>query len=63
VAARGREGQRIDLLAQGKVIEDDAAGDVGENGAAIFVDGEEQVSARVEGEAGDVLSVRKGQRV
>jgi hypothetical protein len=45
------------------VIEDDAAGDVGENGAAIFVDGEEQVSARVEGEAGDVLSVRKGQRV
>jgi hypothetical protein len=41
------------------VVEDDAAGDVGENGAAIFVDGEEQVSARVECEAGDVLAVRK----
>jgi hypothetical protein len=59
VAARGREGQRRHGLAQGEVVEDDAAGDVGENGAAIFVDGEEQVSARVECEAGDVLAVRK----
>jgi hypothetical protein len=45
------------------MVEDDAAGDVGKNGAAIFVDGEKQVTARVEGEARDVLSVRKRQRV
>jgi hypothetical protein len=41
------------------VVEYDATRDIGKDGATIFVDGEEEVSARVEGKACNVLSVRK----
>jgi hypothetical protein len=45
------------------VVQDDSARDICEDGATIFVYGEEQVAPRVQREAGDVLSVGKGQRV
>jgi hypothetical protein len=63
VSAGGRKGEGGDLAAEGEVVEYDSAGDVGEDGAAIFVDGEKQVAARVQCEAGDVASMRKGKCV
>jgi hypothetical protein len=45
------------------VVEDDSAGDVGEDRATIFVDREEQVAAWIQCEAGDVASMRKGKCV
>ena len=39
------------------MVEDDSTWDVGKDGTAIFVDGEEEVAARVQCEARDVLSV------
>lgn len=63
VTARGRKGEGGDLAAEGEVVEDDSAGDVGEDGTTIFVDGKEQVTARVQCEACDVASMRKGKCV
>lgn len=60
---RRRESNRGDLAAEGEVVENDATRDVGEDCAAIFIDREEEVSARVEGKACDVLAVRKRKRV
>jgi hypothetical protein len=59
-AGRG-ECERSNSLPEGEVVEHYAAGYVCENGAAIFVDGEEEVSAGVEGEAGDVFAVGEGE--
>ena len=61
--ARGREGQGRHRLAEGEVVEHDAARHIGEDRAAIFVDGEEEVAAGIQCEAGDVLSVGEGQGV
>lgn len=64
MTARGRKGKSGDLIAEREVIQGYPARDVGENGAAIFVDGEEEVSARVQCEAGDISAMgkRKGIR-
>jgi hypothetical protein len=59
MATRRREGQRCDLLPEGEVVEGYPPGDVGEDCAAIFVDGEEEVAARVECQAGNVAAVRE----
>ena len=61
--ARGGEGQGCDVVAEGEVVEKDASWDIGEDGATVFVDGEEQVPAGVQCQAGDVLSVRKRQGI
>tara|TARA_R110002003_G_scaffold145_8_gene13413 strand:- start:32053 stop:32244 length:192 start_codon:yes stop_codon:yes gene_type:complete len=61
--ARRGEGQRRHLTTQGEVVEDGPARDVGEDGATILVDGEEQVAARVQRQAGNVLAVREWQGV
>ena len=45
--------------AEGKMVEDDSAGDVGQNGSAIRVDCEKEISTRIQCKTGDVLSVRK----
>jgi hypothetical protein len=45
------------------VVEDDASRDICEDRAAVFVDGEEKVSAGVQCKAGDVLAVRKWEGV
>lgn len=50
-----------DLFPERKVVENYAAGHVCEDGAAIFVDGEEEVSAGVESEAGNVFAVGEGE--
>jgi hypothetical protein len=45
------------------VVENDSAGDICEDGATVFVDGEEEIAARIECEARDVLAVRERQSV
>lgn len=59
-AIRGKD-QRIDLAAQRKMIQNDAARYICEDGVAVEVDCEEEVASWVEGEAGDVLAMCKGQ--
>lgn len=63
VSARRRKGERRDFATKGKVVEDNAAGDVGEDCATVLVDGQQKVAARVQCEAGDVLAMRKGEGV
>jgi len=63
VASRRRESDSGDFAAEREMVEDDAAGYVGENGTAVLVDGEEQVTARVQCQAGNVGSVRERKRV
>jgi hypothetical protein len=63
VPAGWGEGDGRDLFAEGEVVEDDASRDIGEDGAAVFVDGEEEVAARVQCEARDVLSVGERERI
>ena len=41
------------------MVDHDSARNIGEDGATVFVDGEEEVAARVQRQAGDVLSVGK----
>jgi hypothetical protein len=42
------------------MVKDYAAGNVCEDCAAVFVDGEEEVAAGVEGETSDVFAVGEG---
>lgn len=63
MATRGRKGEGSHFAAEGEVVEDDAAGNVGQDCAAILVDGEKKVSAGVECEANNVLAMGKGKRV
>lgn len=46
--ARGRESDRGDFTAEREVVEDDTAGDVGEDCTAVLVDRKEQVASRVQ---------------
>lgn len=45
------------------MVEDDAAGDIGEDCAAVLVDGKKKISAGVKCEANDVFAMGKGKRV
>jgi hypothetical protein len=45
------------------VVENDSSRDVCEDRATVFVDGEEEVAAGVQCEAGDVLAVREWEGV
>ena len=60
---RGRESDRGNFAAEGEVVEYDATRNIGEYCATVFIGREEEVSARVEGKACDVLPVRKRKRV
>lgn len=63
VAARGRKGEGRDLAAKGEVVGRYSALDIGQDGVAVLVDGEQEVAPRREADAGDVLAVGKGKRV
>lgn len=60
---RRRESDRGDFAAKREVVEYDATRNIGEDCATVFIDREEEVSARVESQACDVLPVRKRKRV
>ena len=63
VPSRWREGESGDFTAEREVVEDDAAGDVGEDRTAVLVDRKEQVASRVQCEASNVRSVRERKSV
>lgn len=48
VPSRRRESESGDFTAEREVVEDDTAGDVGEDCTAVLVDRKEQVASRVQ---------------
>lgn len=62
VSSRGCELESCDGASKGEVIYGDSTGKVCKNSTAVFVYGEEKVTARVESETSNVLSMGKGER-
>lgn len=57
VSARRRERERCDLRPEGEVVDGHAAGNVGQNRMAVFVNGEKEVSAWGEADSNNVLAM------
>jgi hypothetical protein len=57
VSAGRCKGKSGDLTAEGEVVKNDPAGDVGKDRATVLVDREEQVATRVQCQAGNVGSM------
>lgn len=63
VASTGRELDGCDRVSEGEVVQRDPSREVCEDGAAIFVYGEDEIALWVEGKAADVLAMRERKSV
>jgi hypothetical protein len=63
VTSRGRELERRNSGFEGEVVDGNAPLEVGQNAAAIFIDGQEKVTPRRKVETVDVCTVRERQGI
>jgi hypothetical protein len=63
VSTGWRKGEGCDFALEGEMVKGNSPGKVCKDRAAFLVNGQQEVSARVEGEAGDVVSVGKREGV
>lgn len=63
VSSGRRKGEGGNLTAEGEMVENDSARDVGKNRATILVDRQKQVATRVQCQAGNVRSMCEGEGI